>query len=114
MGIRRAPEPTPNVPAEPFRAEHVATAANDAEASYDVPVRKISFSVPTLGDMPSEDAFAVALGRRLGEGAGARDAAFADVEPLALRGPGGDIGHDFPLARSAHDEATKSKPCQTR
>src|SRR5439155_1735203 len=42
-------------------------------------------------DVPGEDALAVALARRLREGARARDRAFADVEPVALEVPLGRL-----------------------
>jgi hypothetical protein len=44
-------------------------------------------------DVPGEDAFAIAFGRGLRERTGARDGAFADVEPVTGQVPPGNVGH---------------------
>src|SRR5579884_162547 len=50
-------------------------------------------AVLPLADVPSEDSLAVAVARRLGKGARARDVALADIEPVAPGIPPRNFGH---------------------
>jgi hypothetical protein len=73
----------------------------------DVEAGEFDITVPTFVDVPSHRAVAVAGRRRLGERTGARDAALADIEPLALGVPVRDIGHRAPRARKGRSSSSR-------
>jgi hypothetical protein len=60
----------------------------------DVQPVQLDVAVPTLPDVPDEDAFAVVVVGRLGPRARARYVATAYVEPITLRVPPRYVDHD--------------------